>query len=75
MPWWRNMWGYGIVALLSSLVLLAVSGFAIRRIALEAAATVRWRRAASRLEAEMAELLQDAQDAQTSSTNASEESR
>ncbi|VVB48309.1 Hybrid sensor histidine kinase/response regulator [Beijerinckiaceae bacterium RH AL1] len=55
MPWWRNMWGYGIVALLSSLVLLAVSGFAIRRIALEAAATVRWRRAASRLEAEMAE--------------------
>ncbi len=54
-PWWRNMWGYGLVALLSSLALLGVSGFAIRRIALEGAATVRWRRAASRLEAEMAE--------------------
>ena len=54
-PWWRNMWGYGLVALLSSVALLGVSGFAIRRIALEGAATVRWRRAASRLEAEMAE--------------------
>ena len=54
-PWWRNMWGYGLVALLSSLALLGVSGFAIRRIALEGAATVRWRRAASRLEAEMSE--------------------
>ena len=54
-PWWRNVWGYGLVALLSSLALLGVSGFTIRRIALEGAATVRWRRAASRLEAEMGE--------------------
>ena len=49
------MWGYGLVALLSSVALLGVSGFAIRRIALEGTATVRWRRAASRLEAEMGE--------------------
>ena len=54
-PWWRNMWAYGLVAALSSLALLGVSGFAIRRIALEGAATVRWRRAASRLETEMGE--------------------
>jgi two-component system NtrC family sensor kinase len=55
LPWWRNMWGYGLVAGLSSLALLAVSGFAIRRIALEGRATVRWRRSAALLEAEMAQ--------------------
>ena len=53
LPWWRNMWGYGLVAGLSSLALLAVSGFAIRRIALEGRATVRWRRSAALLETEM----------------------
>ena len=55
LPWWRNMWGYGLVAGLSSLALLAVSGFAIRRIALEGRATVRWRRSAALLETEMAQ--------------------
>ena len=54
-PWWRNMFGYGLVALLSSLTLLGVAGITLRRIALEGAATVRWRRAASQLEAEMGE--------------------
>ncbi len=54
-PWWHNMWAYGLVALLSSVVLLAVSGFAIRRIALEGAATVRWRRSAAQLADEIAE--------------------
>ncbi len=54
-PWWRNMRGYGLVAALSSLALLGVSGFAIRRIALEGRATVRWRRSAALLEAEMGE--------------------
>ena len=54
-PWWRNVWGYSIVAALSSLTLLAVSGFAIRRIALEGKATARWRRSAAQLETEMAE--------------------
>ena len=54
-PWWRNMWGYGLVAILSSIALLGVSGFAIRRVVREGAATVRWRRAASQLEAEMTE--------------------
>ena len=54
-PWWRNMWGYGLVAVLSSLTLLGVSGFAIRRIALEGRATLRWRRSAALLEREMVE--------------------
>ena len=54
-PWWRNMGGYGLVALLSSLTLLGVSGFAIRRIALEGRATVRWRRTAALLETEISE--------------------
>lgn len=54
-PWWRNMWAYGLVAVLSSLALLGVSGFAIRRIALEGRATGRWRRSAAQLESEMAE--------------------
>ena len=53
-PWWRNMWGYGLVAALSSLALLGVSGFAIRRIALEGRATERWRRSAAQLHTEMA---------------------
>ncbi len=56
-PWWRNIWGYGLVAGLSSLALLAVSGFAIRRIALEGRATDRWRRSTALLETEMAERL------------------
>ena len=54
-PWWRNMRGYGLVAALSSLTLLGVSGFAIRRIALEGRATLRWQRSAALLEREMAE--------------------
>ena len=54
LPWWRNMWGYGLVAALSSLALLGVSGFAIRRIALEQRATERWRRSAAQLRTEMA---------------------
>ncbi len=54
-PWWRNMWGYGLVAALSSLALLGVSSIAIRRIVLEGRATVRWRKSAALLEAEMAE--------------------
>ena len=54
-PWWRNMMGYGLVALLSSLSLLGVSGFAIRRILLEGQATVSWRRTAALLEREIAE--------------------
>ncbi len=52
-PWWRNMQGYGVVAGLSSLALLGVSGFAIRRIVLEGRATVSWRRSAALLEEEM----------------------
>lgn len=52
-PWWRNMWGYGLVAALSSLSLLGVSGFAIRRIALEGRATDRWRRTVAQLRTEM----------------------
>ncbi len=54
-PWWRNMRGYGLVAVLSSLALLGVSGFAIRRIMLEGRATLRWRKSAALLQAEMAE--------------------
>ena len=54
-PWRRNMWTYGLVAVLSSLALLGVSGFAIRRIALEGRATRRWRHSVARLETEMAE--------------------
>ncbi len=54
-PWRRNMWTYGLVAVLSSLALLGVSGFAIRRIALEGRATRRWRRSAALLETEIAE--------------------
>ena len=54
-PWWRNMWGYGLVAALSSLALLGVSGVAIRRIVLEGRATVRWRKSAALLKTEMAE--------------------
>ena len=54
-PWWRNMQAYGLVALLSSLTLLGVSGFAIRRVTLEGRATMRWRRSAAQLETEMAE--------------------
>ena len=54
-PWWRNMVGYGLVAALSSLALLGVSGFAIRRILLEGRATVSWRRTAALLEKEIAE--------------------
>ncbi len=53
-PWWRNMHGYGLVAALSSLALFGVSGFAIRRIALEGRATVSWRHTAALLEDEMA---------------------
>ena len=53
-PWWRNMRGYGLVAALSSLALLGVSWFAIRRIALEGRATERWRRSAAQLRTEMA---------------------
>ena len=53
-PWWRNMRGYGLVAALSSLALLGVSGFAIRRIALEGRATERWRRSTAQLRTEMA---------------------
>ncbi len=55
MPWRRNMWTYGLVAVLSSLALLGVSGFAIRRIALEGRATRRWRHSAALLKTEMAE--------------------
>ena len=55
MPWRRNVWTYGLVAALSSLALLGVSGFAIRRIALEGQATRRWRRSAALLETEIAE--------------------
>ena len=55
MPWRRNMWTYGLVAALSSLALLGVSGFAIRRITLEGRATRRWRHSAALLETEMAE--------------------
>ncbi len=54
-PWWRNMKGYGLVAALSSLALLGVSGFAIRRIRLEGKATVSWRETAALLKNEMAE--------------------
>ena len=54
-PWWRNMIGYGLVAALSSLALLGVSGFAIRRIRLEGRATMSWRRTAALLEKEIAE--------------------
>ena len=54
-PWWRNMWGFGLVAALSSVALLGVSGFAIRRIMLEGRATMKWRRAAALLESEIAE--------------------
>ena len=54
-PWWRNMLGYGLVAALSSLSLLGVSGFAIRRIRLEGRATASWRRTAALLEKEIAE--------------------
>ena len=53
--WRRNMHGYGLVAMLSSLLLLGVSGFAIRRIRLEGNATVKWRQAAAQLETEMGE--------------------
>ncbi len=53
LPWWRNMWGYGLVAALSSLALLGVSGFAIRQIALEQRASERWRRSAAQLRTEM----------------------
>ena len=55
MPWRRNTWTYGFVAVLSSLALLGVSGFAIRRIMLEGRATRRWRHSAALLETEMAE--------------------
>lgn len=55
LPWWRNIWGYGLVAGLSSVVLLLVSSFAIRRIALEGRATARWQRTAAQLETEIAE--------------------
>ncbi len=55
MPWRRNMWTYGLVAALSSLALLGVSGIAIRRIALEGRATRRWRKSAALLETEIAE--------------------
>ena len=54
-PWWRDMRAYGLVAALSSLALLGVSGFAIRRIRLEGAATVSWRRSAALLEKEIVE--------------------
>ena len=54
LPWWRNMWGYGLVAALSSLALLGVSGFAMRQIALEQRASERWRRSAAQLSTEMA---------------------
>ena len=54
-PWRRNMHGYGLVAMLSSLVLLGVSGFAIRRIKLEGNATAKWRHSAALLEKEMGE--------------------
>ncbi len=55
MPWRRNVLTYGLVAVLSSLALLGVSGFAIRRIALEGRATRRWRHSAALLETEIAE--------------------
>ena len=54
-PWWRNILGYGLVAFLSSLALLGVSGIAMRHSALEARATRRWRDTAALLETEMAE--------------------
>ena len=54
LPWWRNMWGYGLVAAFASLALLGVSGFAIRQIALEQRASERWRRSAAQLRTEMA---------------------
>ena len=54
-PWWRNMMGYGLVAFLSSLALLGVSGIAMRHSALEMRATRSWRDTAALLEAEMAE--------------------
>ena len=50
------MWGYGLVALLSSLALLGVSSASPSAASRsKGAATVRWRRAASQLEAEMGE--------------------
>ena len=43
----------GLVAALSSLALLGVSGFAIRRIRLEGKATIKWRQSAARLKDEI----------------------
>ena len=54
-PWWRNIIGYGLVAFLSSLTLLGVSGIAIRHSVLEENATRNWRDTAALLQSEMAE--------------------
>jgi two-component system NtrC family sensor kinase len=56
-PWWRNILGYGLVALLSSLSLLFASAIAMRHSILEGKATRRWRDTAALLQGEMAERL------------------
>ncbi|WP_210252979.1 hybrid sensor histidine kinase/response regulator, partial [Beijerinckia sp. L45] len=54
-PWWRNIMGYGLVAFLSSLALLGVSGIAMRHSVLEEKATRSWRETAALLQGEMTE--------------------
>ena len=54
-PWWSNIFGYGLVAALSSLALLAVSGLAIRQTHRERIATGRWQEAAAEARREAAE--------------------
>ena len=54
-PWRRDLLAYGVVAVLATAVLLAVSVLAIRRAAREQAATARWRESAARLEVEIAQ--------------------
>ena len=52
-PWRTDLLAYGIVALFTAAVLLAVSTLAIRRAAREHSATMRWQDTATQLQAEV----------------------